>query len=62
MNSNSLSLFSLKETIANKDSTTEDKNEAFDALKNLNQISSKEELLEEKIKTMIWFILYELGG
>ena len=41
----------LKETIANKDATTEDKNEAFDALKTLNQISSKEELLEEKIKT-----------
>ena len=41
----------LKETIANKESTTEDKNEAFDAIKTLNQISSKEELLEEKIKT-----------
>ena len=41
----------LKDTIANKDATTEDKNEAFDALKTLNQISSKEELLEEKIKT-----------
>ena len=41
----------LKETIANKEVTTEDKNEAFDAIKTLNQISSKEELLEEKIKT-----------
>ena len=41
----------LKETIAKKDATNEDKNEAFDALKTLNQISSKEELLEEKIKT-----------
>ena len=41
----------LKETIANNESTTEDKNEAFDAIKTLNQISSKEELLEEKIKT-----------
>lgn len=41
----------LKETIANKETSTEDKNEAFDALKTLNQISSKEELLEEKIKT-----------
>ena len=41
----------LKETIANKESTTEDKNQAFDAIKTLNQISSKEELLEEKIKT-----------
>lgn len=41
----------LKETIANESTTTEDKNEAFDAIKTLNQISSKEELLEEKIKT-----------
>ena len=41
----------LKETIANNNATTEDKNKAFDALKTLNQISSKEELLEEKIKT-----------
>lgn len=41
----------LKETIASENSTSEDKNEAFDALKTLNQISSKEELLEEKIKT-----------
>ena len=41
----------LKETIANNESTTEDKNQAFDALKTLNQVSSKEELLEEKIKT-----------
>ena len=41
----------LKQTIANETSTTEDKNQAFDALKTLNQISSKEELIEEKIKT-----------
>ena len=41
----------LKETIVNKEATAEDKNEAFDAIKTLNQISSKEELLEEKIKT-----------
>lgn len=41
----------LKETIASENSTSEDKNDAFDALKTLNQISSKEELLEEKIKT-----------
>ena len=41
----------LKETIANTETTTEDKNEAFDTIKTLNQISSKEELLEEKIKT-----------
>ena len=42
----------LKETIANKETTTEDKNKAFDTLKTLNQISSKEELLEEKIKNI----------
>lgn len=42
----------LKETIASNESTTEIKNEAFDALRLLNQISSKEELLEEKIKTI----------
>jgi len=41
----------LKETIASVTSSTEDKNEAFDAIRLLNQISSKEELLEEKIKT-----------
>jgi len=41
----------LKATIAKQDSTTDDKNKAFDAIKLLNQISSQEELLEEKIKT-----------
>ena len=41
----------LKATIADDEATIEDKNKAFDALKTLNQISSKEELLEEKIKT-----------
>lgn len=41
----------LKATIADESISTEDKNEAFDTLKLLNQISSKEELLEEKIKT-----------
>ena len=41
----------LKETIGSEEVTSEDKNKAFDALKTLNQISSKEELLEEKIKT-----------
>ncbi len=40
-----------KETISDSESTTDDKNEAFDAIKMLNQISSKEELLEEKVKT-----------
>ena len=41
----------LKETIANGETSVEDKNKAFDALRLLNQVSSKEELLEEKIKT-----------
>ena len=41
----------LKETISSKEASSEDKNKAFDAIKTLNQISSKEELLEEKIKT-----------
>lgn len=40
----------LKKTISNVDSTTEDRNKAFDEIKLLNQISSKEELLEEKVK------------
>ena len=40
----------LKATISDNTLTTDAKNEAFDALKLLNQISSKEELLEEKIK------------
>lgn len=40
----------LKATISSDSASTEDKNKAFDELKLLNQISSKEELLEEKIK------------
>ena len=40
----------LKATISDSEVGTEDKNKAFDSLKLLNQISSKEELLEEKIK------------
>jgi len=40
----------LKSTIGDNEATTEDKNKAFDSLKLLNQISSKEELLEEKLK------------
>ena len=40
----------LKATISDKDVLEEDKNKAFDSLKLLNQISSQEELLEEKIK------------
>ena len=42
----------LKETIGAENTTTEDKNKAFDAIRLLNQISSKEELLEEKVKTI----------
>ena len=40
----------LKATISNSETSTEDRNKAFDTLKTLNQISSKEELLEEKVK------------
>ena len=40
----------LKATISDNAKSTEDKNKAFDSLKLLNQISSREELLEEKIK------------
>ena len=40
----------LKSTISDNTITTDARNEAFDALKLLNQISSKEELLEEKVK------------
>ena len=43
----------LKATIGDDSATTDAKNEAFDALKLLNQISSKEELLEEKVKNVI---------
>ena len=41
-----------KAIISNSESTIDDKNKAFDAIKLLNQISSKEELLEEKIKNI----------
>ena len=43
----------LKATISDDTITTDAKNEAFDALKLLNQISSKEELLEEKVKNTL---------
>ena len=43
----------LKATISDNEVTTEDKNKAFDSLKLLNQISSKEELLEEKLKNTL---------
>ena len=50
-NNNTLSeLNKLKATIADSKTSTEDKNKAFDAMKLLNQISSKETLLEEKLK------------
>ena len=42
----------LKATISDDKVSSEDKNKAFDSLKLLNQISSKEELLEEKIKNI----------
>ena len=42
----------LKTTIADSKTSAEDRNKAFDELKLLNQISSKEELLEEKIKNI----------
>ena len=41
---------SYKEKISKENATIEEKNSAFDAIKLLNQISSQEELLEEKIK------------
>ena len=41
-----------KATMSNGDVTVEDKNKAFDAIKLLNQISSQEELLEEKVKNV----------
>ena len=43
----------LKATISDSQMTTDAKNQAFDALKLLNQISSKEELLEEKVKNTL---------
>lgn len=43
----------LKATISDNTKSTEDKNKAFDALKLLNQVSSEEELLEEKVKTTL---------
>ena len=50
-NNNTLSeLNKLKATIADSKTSTEDKNKAFDTMKLLNQISSKETLLEEKVK------------
>ena len=42
----------LKATISDNAITTDARNEAFDALKLLNQISSKEEILEEKVKNV----------
>lgn len=45
----------LKATISDNEVLEEDKNKAFDSLKLLNQISSKEELLEEKIKNTYGF-------
>ena len=41
-----------KNTIVDSETTVEDKNKAFDQIKLLNQISSQEELLEEKVKNV----------
>lgn len=41
-----------KSTISDSETTVEDKNKAFDQIKLLNQISSQEELLEEKVKNV----------
>lgn len=41
-----------KNTIGDSETTVEDKNKAFDQIKLLNQISSQEELLEEKVKNV----------
>ena len=42
---------SLKKIISDSNSTLEDKNSAFEKMKELNANRSKEEILEEKIKT-----------
>lgn len=42
----------LKEILMNKSTTSEDKNSAFEQLKEINKNSSKEETLELKIKEM----------
>lgn len=41
---------SLNETLNNKEASTEDKNNAFEKIKDLNSIKGKEQLLEKKIK------------
>ena len=41
-----------KNTIGDSETTVEDKNKAFDQIKLLNQVSSQEELLEEKVKNV----------
>ena len=43
----------LKTTISSTNTSNEDRNKAFDELKLINQISSKEELLEEKVKNTL---------
>lgn len=50
-NANTLeSINKLKETLTNPTSSIEDKNKAFEELKTINNIASKEETLEQKIK------------
>lgn len=43
----------LKQIISNSDATIEDKNNAFDRIKELNQVRSEEKTLEDKIKEKI---------
>ncbi len=40
----------LKETLTNSDATSEDKNNAYEQIKNLNDIKGKESEIEQKIK------------
>ena len=47
------SIDELKNVISSVDISVEEKSAAFDALKLLNQLSSKEELLEEKVKNTL---------
>lgn len=44
------SINKVKETLTNPESSIEDKNKAFEELKQINSIASEEETLEEKIK------------
>ena len=41
----------LEQVLNSKESTTTDKNNAYEQIKNLNEIKGQEEALEKKIKT-----------